>query len=82
MVVLGLCGIMLRLIMIINNGMINARAYCLPTPMAIILEKTDIVDHPSYTKASYKKANWQRLAELRQKHDPNGLFFNFDQGLT
>jgi len=32
--------------------------------------ETDIVDHASYTKASYKKANWQRLAELRKKHDP------------
>jgi hypothetical protein len=32
-------------------------------------------------RLSFAPANWQRLAELRQKHDPDGLFFDFTEGL-
>jgi hypothetical protein len=33
-------------------------------------------------RLSFAPANWQRLAELRQKHDPDGLFFDFTEGLV
>jgi FAD/FMN-containing dehydrogenase len=46
------------------------------------ISETDTVTHPEYAKASYKEANWKRLAELRKKYDPDGVFFNFTEGLT
>ena len=44
--------------------------------------ETDTVGHPTYARASFTKANWNRLAELRKKYDPEGIFFNFTDGLT
>ncbi len=44
--------------------------------------ETDTVDHPDYAKASYKEANWNHLAKLRKKYDPDGVFFSFSDGLT
>jgi FAD/FMN-containing dehydrogenase len=43
--------------------------------------ETDTVAHPEYARLSFAPANWQRLKDLRQKHDPEGLFFNFTEGL-
>jgi FAD binding domain len=44
--------------------------------------ETNTVEHPDFAKASYKEANWQRLAQLRKKYDPEGVFFDFSSGLT
>jgi FAD/FMN-containing dehydrogenase len=33
-------------------------------------------------EASYKDANWNRLAALRKRYDPEGVFFNFTDGLS
>ncbi len=44
--------------------------------------ETNTVRHPSFIKASYKEANWQRLSQLRKKHDPTGVFFDFSDGLS
>jgi FAD/FMN-containing dehydrogenase len=43
--------------------------------------ETDTVAHPEYARLSFAPANWQRLTDLRQKHDPEGLFFSFTDGL-
>jgi FAD/FMN-containing dehydrogenase len=43
--------------------------------------ETDTVEHPEFARLSFAPANWERLAELRQKHDPDGLFFDFTGGL-
>jgi FAD/FMN-containing dehydrogenase len=40
------------------------------------------VTYPEHAVHAYSKANWQKLAELRQKYDPNGVFFNFTDGLA
>ena len=45
------------------------------------VSETDTVAHPEFARRSFAPANWQRLADLRQKHDPEGLFFNFTGGL-
>jgi FAD/FMN-containing dehydrogenase len=45
------------------------------------IAETDIVEHPEFSALSYKQANWKRLADLRKKHDPEGLFFDFQVGL-
>ena len=46
------------------------------------VSETDTASHPDYARASYKEANWKRLAELRKKYDPDGVFFDFSEGLT
>jgi FAD/FMN-containing dehydrogenase len=46
------------------------------------VSESDTVGHPAYAKASYKEANWNRLAELRKKYDPDGVFFGFSDGLS
>ena len=43
--------------------------------------ETDTVTHPDYARLSFAPAAWERLADLRQKHDPEGLFFDFTGGL-
>ncbi len=45
------------------------------------ISESEIVEHPDYIKASYKEANRKRLAELRTKYDPEGVFFNYSEGL-
>jgi FAD/FMN-containing dehydrogenase len=42
--------------------------------------ETDTVGHPEYARLSFAPASWQRLADLRQTYDPDGLFFNFTEG--
>ena len=44
--------------------------------------ETNSVEHPNFAKASYKEANWHRLAQLRKKYDPDQVFFGFSDGLT
>ncbi len=46
------------------------------------VSESDTVKHPEYARAAYKEANWNRLAELRKKYDPDGVFFNFSEGLS
>jgi hypothetical protein len=45
------------------------------------VSETDTVGHPDYARLSFAPANWQRLTDLREKHDPEGLFFSFTDGL-
>jgi len=43
--------------------------------------ETDWVKYPHHIRGSYTEDNWKRLQELRKKHDPNGIFFNYSDGL-
>ena len=52
-----------------------------PTFCGHYVSETDTVGYPAYAKASYKEANWSRLAELRKKYDPEGVFFTMSEGL-
>ena len=45
------------------------------------VSETNTVEHPDFAKASYKEANWKRLAQLRKKYDPDQVFFDFSAGL-
>jgi FAD/FMN-containing dehydrogenase len=46
------------------------------------LGETDIVDDPARAEASFAPASWRRLQSLRERYDPEGLFFGFSGGLT
>jgi len=46
------------------------------------VSETDTVGHPAYAKDSYVPANWERIVELRKKHDPDGVFFAYSDGLS
>ncbi len=45
------------------------------------ISESEIVENPDFIKTSYKEANKKRLSELRTKYDPEGLFFNYSEGL-
>jgi hypothetical protein len=44
------------------------------------LGETDIIEDPNRARDAFSPKNWQRLQELRQKLDPQGLFQGFDGG--
>jgi FAD/FMN-containing dehydrogenase len=52
-------------------------------PLAVghYIGETDIVNHPEYAQRAYSAANWQRLQDLREKHDPDRVFFSGTEGL-
>lgn len=54
----------------------------LPHVCGHYVAETNTVEHPDFAKASYKEANWHRLAQLRKKYDPDEVFFDFASGLT
>lgn len=39
--------------------------------------ETDTVQFPEYLEKAYTKSNLERLAELRKKYDPTGVFFAY-----
>ncbi len=44
--------------------------------------ESDTVVRPSNAVQAFKPENWQRLADLRDKHDPDGVFFGYFDGLA
>lgn len=46
------------------------------------VSESDTVTYPDHAVNAYTKANWEKIAELRKKYDPTGLFFNYQDGLT
>jgi FAD/FMN-containing dehydrogenase len=56
-----------------------ARAVQTLEPMAIghYVGETDIEREPSRARRSFSPAAWKRLATVRQKHDPSGLFHGY-----
>jgi FAD/FMN-containing dehydrogenase len=44
--------------------------------------ESDTVTYPHIVRDSYTEDKLQRLGELRKKYDPDGVFFNYFEGLT
>jgi FAD/FMN-containing dehydrogenase len=44
--------------------------------------ESDIVGHPEYLKKAISGRNMEKIEELRKKHDPDGVFFNYRDGLS
>jgi FAD/FMN-containing dehydrogenase len=44
--------------------------------------ESDTVKYPQYVERSYTESKWKRLQELRRKYDPDGVFFNYSDGLS
>ncbi len=44
--------------------------------------ETDTVTYPHHIQGSYTENKWKRLQELRKKYDPDGVFFDFSDGLS
>lgn len=44
--------------------------------------ESNTVECPSNAVQAYSPENWQRLADLRAKYDPDGVFFGYFDGLT
>jgi FAD/FMN-containing dehydrogenase len=45
------------------------------------VSETNTTTHPEYVRRSYSEASWQRLQDLRRKHDPDGVFFDYFDAL-
>nr|MBA3718460.1 FAD-binding oxidoreductase [Actinomycetota bacterium] len=43
--------------------------------------ESDTAGHPEFAEGAYSAANWKKLAELCAKHDPDGVFFSYSDGL-
>jgi FAD/FMN-containing dehydrogenase len=44
--------------------------------------ETDTVTYPDHVKGSYTQDKWKRLNDLRKKYDPDGVFYNYSDGLS
>ncbi|CAN5185949.1 FAD-binding oxidoreductase [soil metagenome] len=44
--------------------------------------ETDTVQYADHAVAAFTRENWKKLAELRKKYDPTGLFFDFKNGFS
>jgi hypothetical protein len=44
--------------------------------------ESDTVTYPNIVQESYTKDKWKRLQELRKKYDPDGVFFDYYDGLS
>jgi len=44
--------------------------------------ESDIVSYPGIPQESYTESKWERLQELRKKYDPEGVFFDYSDGLS
>jgi FAD/FMN-containing dehydrogenase len=44
--------------------------------------ESDIVKYRHHVQASYTESKWKRLQELRKKYDPEGVFFDYFEGLS
>ena len=44
--------------------------------------ETNFAGHPEFARLSYSPAAWKRINKLRRKFDPDGLFFDFSDGLS
>ena len=53
-----------------------------PYMMGHYVSESNTVQFPEYLEKAYTKSNWERLAELRKKYDPTGVFFAYSDGLT
>ena len=61
----------------------HAECVGLLEPFAVghYIGESDTVGHPEFVEGAYSAANWKKLAELRAKYDPEGVFFSYSEGL-
>lgn len=45
------------------------------------ISESDTVTYPHIVRDSYTETKWNRLRELRKKYDPEGVFFDYSEGL-
>jgi FAD/FMN-containing dehydrogenase len=53
-----------------------------PYIAAYYIGETDPVAVPSEATGAFSPESWKRLADLREKYDPDGVFFGYFDGLT
>ena len=53
-----------------------------PFNVGYYVGESDTVGRPSNAVESVVPENWKRLADLRDKYDPDGVFFGYFDGLT
>jgi len=46
------------------------------------VSESNTVQYPEYAEGAYTKENWEKLAALRKKYDPTGVFFAYSDGLS
>ena len=53
-----------------------------PYILGYYIGETDPVDFPVEAPGAFSPQNWKRLADLRDKYDPDRVFFGFFDGLA
>ena len=53
-----------------------------PFNVGYYVGESDTVQRPSNAVQSLSPENWKRLADLRDKYDPDGVFFGYFDGLS
>jgi len=53
-----------------------------PHNVGYYIGESNTVERPSNAVQAYSPENWQRLADLRGKYDPDGVFFGYFDGLA
>jgi FAD/FMN-containing dehydrogenase len=53
-----------------------------PYNVGYYIGESNTVERPSNAVQAYSPENWQRLADLRDKYDPDGVFFGYFDGLA
>ncbi|HVE15893.1 MAG TPA: FAD-binding oxidoreductase [Chthoniobacterales bacterium] len=52
-----------------------------PLVSGYYIGESDTVRRPTNAVAAYRPENWERIASLRAKYDPDGVFFDYFDGL-
>jgi FAD/FMN-containing dehydrogenase len=53
-----------------------------PYNVGYYIGESDTVSRPSAAVEAFSPERWQRLADLRAKYDPDGVFFGYFDGLS
>lgn len=53
-----------------------------PFNVGYYIGESDTVTRPATAVQAYAPENWQKLADLREKYDPDGLFFGYFDGFS
>jgi len=53
-----------------------------PYNVGYYIGESNTVERPSNAVQAYSPENWHKLADLRRKYDPDGVFFDYFEGLT
>lgn len=66
------------------NGKWHRQCLQLLKPFVVghYVSESDTVTYPEHVKGAFSPRNYQRIEELRKKHDPDGVFFAFSDGFN